>query len=97
MVDAIFDNIDELIDIKHKKGRNSLSTVLLLNVLLDVGLQPGEEICINCITPKIKYIFDGLAHLLHIQSLQGLALNALHVELVIDLLVNEITIGLEVN
>jgi hypothetical protein len=97
MVDAVLDNIDELIDIEDEKRRNGLSAVLLLDVVPNVGLQSGEEIGIDCITPEIKDLPNSLAHLLHIQRLQRLALYALHVELVVDLLVDEVAIGLEVD
>jgi hypothetical protein len=49
------------------------------------------------IVAEVKDLLDGLAHLLDIERLQSLPLDALHVELVVDLLVDEVAVGLQVH
>jgi hypothetical protein len=52
---------------------------------------------VNCVVTKIEDLLYGPAHLIHIQRLQGLPLNALYVKLIVNLLVYEGPIGLEVD
>ena len=97
MVYAEFDNISEFLDVNDIEGSNSLGFVLVRTVLADVAVQVGEEILVNFIVAEVKNILYSLLHFLEVQGFQGLELDALYVELVVDFFLNVLPVGFKVD
>jgi hypothetical protein len=95
--DAVLDDINEFFDVEYEEGGDGFGAVLLLDIVVDVDLKVGEEIVIGSIAAEVEYFADGLLHLLDIESLQRLALDAFDVELVVDLLFDVTAVGLKID
>lgn len=69
MSNAKLDDISEFLNIKHIEAGDCLITVLLFDVIFDVGFKAGEEVRVDLIITEVKDILNGLLHLVDIQRL----------------------------
>ena len=95
--DAELDDICEFLDVQHVEAGDCLIAVLLLDVFPDVGFEVREEVGVDFVVAEVEDVLDGLLHLGHVERLEGFVLDALDVELVVDLFLDVAAVGLEVD